>query len=86
MLVMSLTLSRARQLSVGILEVTAMTYATLTRSARFTCAHCALPLEFEDFGDLGLRPPQEGESREDYFDAELLDSISHLHCIDAPTR
>ena len=63
-----------------------MTDATLTHPASFTCEHCALPLAFDDFGDLGLRPPHEGESREDYFDAELLDSVSHLHCIDAQAR
>ena len=63
-----------------------MTDTTLTRPTVFFCERCAAPLVLEDFVDLGLRAPDEGESRDGYFDAELLDSISHLHCIDAGTR
>jgi hypothetical protein len=66
--------------------VIAMTDTTLTRPTLFNCERCAVPLVLEDFVDLGLRLPDEGESRDDYFDAELLDSISHLHCIDTAAR
>jgi hypothetical protein len=64
-----------------VVEVTAMTSeATLAAVPGFQCATCMQPLTAEDFGDLGLRPPHDGEGRDDYFDAELLDSISHLDC------
>jgi hypothetical protein len=33
----------------------------------------------DDFFDLGLRLP-EGESREEYCDAELIDVVEHLRC------
>ena len=49
----------------------------------FRCTRCGAPLLEEDFGDLGLRLPHHGESREEYQDAELLDSISHVRCVDA---
>jgi hypothetical protein len=51
-----------------------------TAFADFRCERCCRPLEEEDFGDLGLRLPYRGESREEYFDAELLDSVTHLRC------
>ena len=47
----------------------------------FTCDRCARPLTYDDFVDLGLRAPDDDESHDDYFDAELLDSLSHATCI-----
>jgi hypothetical protein len=46
----------------------------------FPCDHCSRPLTYDDFVDLGLRPPDERETRDDYFDAELLDSLAHANC------
>jgi hypothetical protein len=46
----------------------------------FPCDRCSRPLTYDDFVDLGLRPPDERETRDDYFDAELLDSLSHANC------
>jgi hypothetical protein len=59
-----------------------MSTAVLDRHGRviFTCADCGEPITTDDFFDLSLRLPDDGESRDDYFAAELLDSLSHLDC------
>ena len=49
----------------------------------FTCSDCGEPLTTDDFFDLALRFPDPGESQDDYFTAELLDSVSHLSCTEA---
>lgn len=59
------------------------TLPTAAAPAGFICDHCHQPVTFEDFIDLGLRAPDTGESRDDYFDAELLDSLTHEACIRA---
>ena len=46
----------------------------------FTCAMCGGLLTTDDFFELALRFPDDGESQDDYFAAELLDSISHSDC------
>ena len=46
----------------------------------FSCVTCGQPLTSDDFFDLALRFPDDGESQDDYFAAELLDSISHSDC------
>ena len=46
----------------------------------FTCATCGRPITTDDFFDLALRSPDDGESQDDYFAAELLDCISHSEC------
>lgn len=46
----------------------------------FVCANCGGPITTDDLFDLGLRVPDDGESRDDYFAAELLDSLSHVDC------
>lgn len=48
--------------------------------AIFVCADCGEPITTDDLFDLGLRVPDDGESRDDYFAAELLDSLSHVDC------
>ncbi len=60
----------------------ATTNAILDRhgGAIFVCADCGEPLTTDDLFDLGLRVPDGGESRDDYFAAELLDSLSHVDC------
>ena len=49
-------------------------------TAIFVCADCGEPLTADDLFDLGLRVPDDGESRDDYFAAELLDGLSHVDC------
>jgi hypothetical protein len=51
--------------------------------AMFLCGRCAEPLTEHDFFDLGMRLPEPGESRDEYFDAELLDEIVHERCVGA---
>lgn len=46
----------------------------------FVCADCGKPISIDDLFDLGLRVPDDGESRDDYFAAELLESLSHVGC------
>ena len=46
----------------------------------FRCPACGEPLTADDFFDLGLRLPDDGETRDDYFAAELLDDLSHATC------
>ena len=48
--------------------------------AIFVCADCGEPITADDLFDLGLRAPDDGESRDDYFAAELLDGLSHVAC------
>jgi len=49
------------------------------------CSHCGRPLTQAEFFDLGLRLPEPGESRDEYCDAEVLDSVTHTACL-AATR
>lgn len=51
----------------------------------FTCRRCGGPLTADDFFELGMRLPDDGESRDDYCDAELIDYVEHPTCI-AATR
>ena len=46
----------------------------------FRCAACDEPLITDDFFVLGLRFPDDGETQDDYFAAQLLDSVAHLDC------
>jgi hypothetical protein len=46
----------------------------------FSCSDCGRPLTTDDFFDLALRLPDDGESQDDYYAAELLDGISHIDC------
>lgn len=52
----------------------------------FHCSYCMAPLTQDDFGDLGMRLPDPGESREDYCDGELIDSLQHVRCAEAIRR
>lgn len=45
----------------------------------FRCPGCGDPISRDDFFELGMRLP-EGESREEYCDAELLDHLAHPRC------
>ena len=49
----------------------------------FLCAACGAPMTRDDFFEIGLRLPDQGESREDYCDAELIDRITHVDCLRA---
>lgn len=49
----------------------------------FICGICGVALTPDDFYALELRLPDHGESADDYFDAELLDSIEHAACVRA---
>jgi hypothetical protein len=62
--------------------MSAATNAILDRHGRpvFACADCGEPVTTDDLFALGLRVPDDGESRDDYFAAELLDSLSHITC------
>ena len=46
----------------------------------FRCSACDEPLTTDDFFDLGLRFPDDGETQDDYFTAELLDGLKHTDC------
>jgi hypothetical protein len=35
----------------------------------------------DHFFETGLRLPDQGESRDDYCDAELIDSVMHVDCL-----
>ena len=48
-----------------------------------TCSSCGLPITTDDLFDLELRTPDDGESQDDYFSAELLDDLTHANCIRA---
>lgn len=56
--------------------------AILDRNGRvmFVCSLCSGPVTTDDFFELGLRLPDDGESQDDYFSAELLDDLSHVDC------
>jgi hypothetical protein len=47
------------------------------------CTHCGRALTHAEFYDLGLRLPEAGESCDDYYDAEVLDSATHPACVEA---
>lgn len=49
----------------------------------FRCRNCGQPLTADDFFHLGLRLPDEGEERDDYCAAELIDDATHLSCLRA---
>jgi hypothetical protein len=52
----------------------------------FRCRVCGAPITESDFGDLGLRVPEHGETRDEYCDAELIDDIAHKGCVGASGR
>jgi hypothetical protein len=56
--------------------------AILDRQGRviFTCSSCGEPITNDDFFDMGLRLPEDGETQDDYFSTELLDELSHTRC------
>lgn len=56
------------------------------RTALFNCPVCRKPVGERDFFDLGLRPPDRGETREEYCDAELVDDVTHLDCTGGADR
>lgn len=49
----------------------------------FNCSRCGQPFTADDLFDLGLRLPDDGETQDDYFSAELLDDLSHVDCAHA---
>lgn len=49
----------------------------------FYCASCGVPLTADDFFELGMRLPDHGETHDDYFEAELLERLSHVDCLRA---
>jgi hypothetical protein len=46
----------------------------------FRCRFCDAPLTVDDFFELSMRLPERGESVEEFYDAELLDSVEHAGC------
>jgi hypothetical protein len=46
----------------------------------FHCPQCGAPITHLDFAQLGLRLPDIDECASDYFDAEVIDSLSHFDC------
>ena len=54
--------------------------ATPTIDPAFVCDRCHRPLAEEDFSEVGLRLPDFGEGRADYYDAQLLDELVHVVC------
>ena len=44
------------------------------------CASCGNPVTTDDLFELGLRIPDDGESQDDYFSAELIDDLQHQRC------
>lgn len=46
----------------------------------FHCSRCRQPITANDVFELGMRFPDDGESRDDYFAAELLDELNHVNC------
>jgi len=51
----------------------------------FRCAMCWEPMTQDDFFELGLRLPDQGEWAEDYREAELIDRIEHARCLPSQT-
>ena len=49
----------------------------------FFCPDCGSALTSDDVADHGLRLPDAGETRDEYFEAELLDSLGHISCLRA---
>jgi len=49
----------------------------------FQCGHCGTPISQNDFFDLGLRLPDMGETKEEYCDAELINTVEHVDCLRA---
>ncbi|HXK32872.1 MAG TPA: hypothetical protein VNM91_02530 [Dehalococcoidia bacterium] len=47
----------------------------------FRCRSCGEPLTADDFFHLGMRLPDEGEERDDYCAAELIDDATHVNCL-----
>ena len=66
----------------GGLAVTTVRNAIVDRHGRvmFTCSLCREPVTTDDFFELGLRLPDDGETQDDYYSAELLDDLSHASC------
>lgn len=61
-----------------------MTLDTTTNArpeALFTCPICGRPVLESDYFELGMRPPDPGETRDEYCDAELVDEIQHAACV-----
>ena len=46
----------------------------------FRCSACGAPITHGDLFELGLRPPDHGESADDYQEAELIDRFDHPAC------
>jgi hypothetical protein len=49
----------------------------------FVCPDCLAPLSSDDVVAHNLRVPDVGETRDEYAEAELLDSLSHIDCLRA---
>ncbi|HYM15204.1 MAG TPA: hypothetical protein VEZ14_06565 [Dehalococcoidia bacterium] len=49
----------------------------------FHCGACGAPVGKDDFFELGLRLPDADESKDDYCESELVDSVSHPACLRA---
>ena len=49
----------------------------------FRCGICHLVLTKDDFFEMSLRLPDQGESRDAYCEAELIDEMSHTACLRA---
>ena len=56
--------------------------AILDRNGRvmYFCSRCHQPVTTDDFFELGLRLPDDGETQDDYYSAELLDDLRHVDC------
>ncbi len=46
----------------------------------FFCGACGAPITLSDLFELGLRVPDQGETADDYREAELIDRIDHPGC------
>ena len=46
----------------------------------YVCDRCGRPLTEDDFSEVGLRLPDFGEARTDYYDDQLLDELVHVVC------
>jgi hypothetical protein len=49
----------------------------------FYCGVCGSPITKDDFFNLGLRFPEPDESKDDYCESELVDSVTHPACLRA---
>lgn len=49
----------------------------------FFCSACAAPITYDDFFDMGLRLPDPRESKDDYCESQLIDTIEHVDCLRA---